>query len=219
MFQWPDSDDTGSVGNIFLPGTDIMLVDDDGKDITAYDTRGEVCVRGNTIIKGYYKNQKATEESWDSEGFFHTGDILYCDGKSKKWYCVDRKKGKSHPTSVLFTDKANQFPELIKVRGFQVAPPELEGLLLAHPDIADAAVIGVPEAGEEKPRAFVVRQPGSKVTEDEVKNVISSQLASYKRLTGGVTFVDEIPKSPNGKILKRILRDRVAAENKAKSKL
>lgn len=76
-----------------------MLVDDDNKDITAYDTRGEVCVRGNTIIKGYYKNQKATEESWDSEGFFHTGDILYCDGKSKKWYCVDRKKGKSYQTS------------------------------------------------------------------------------------------------------------------------
>lgn len=65
----------------------------------------------------------------------------------------------------------------------------------------------------------MVRQPGSKVTEDEVKHVISSQLASYKRLTGGVTFVDEIPKSPNGKILKRILRDRVAAEKKAQSKL
>lgn len=73
--------------------------------------------------------------------------------------------------------------------------------------------------GEERPRAFVVRQPGSKLDEEGVKKVIASQLASYKRLTGGVTFVDEIPKSPNGKILKRILRDQVAAESKAKSKL
>jgi acyl-coenzyme A synthetase/AMP-(fatty) acid ligase len=107
--------------------------------------------------------------------------------------------------------------ELIKVRGFQVAPPELEGLLLAHPEVADCAVIGVAGdlPGEEKPRAFVVRQPGSKLTEEETKNIVASQLASYKRLTGGVTFVDEIPKSPNGKILKRILRDRVAAEKKA----
>ena len=87
--------------------------------------------------------------------------------------------------------------------------------------IADAAVIGVPGPGkgEELPRAFIVRQPGAKITEDGVKQIISSQLASYKRLTGGVTFVDEIPKSPNGKILKRILRERVAAESKAQSKL
>jgi 4-coumarate--CoA ligase len=78
-------------------------------------------------------------------------------------------------------------------------------------------VIGVagPAKGDEYPRAYVVRQPGSSLTEDEVKKVISSQLASYKRLTGGVRFVDEIPKSPNGKILKRILREQVAAENKA----
>jgi long-subunit acyl-CoA synthetase (AMP-forming) len=93
IFRWPERDFTGSVGNIFLPGTDVKLVDDNNNDITAYDVRGEVCVRGNTIIKGYYKNEKATKESWDDEGYFHTGDILICDGKTKKWYCVDRKKG------------------------------------------------------------------------------------------------------------------------------
>jgi len=68
------------------------LIDNDGKDITDFDVRGELCVRGPTIIKGYYNNPKANAESWDQEGYFKTGDILYCDGKSKKWYIVDRKK-------------------------------------------------------------------------------------------------------------------------------
>jgi acyl-CoA synthetase (AMP-forming)/AMP-acid ligase II len=92
IFRWPEMDWTGSVGNLFLPGTDIKLIDDDGNDITAFDVRGEICVRGPTIIKGYYKNPKATADSWDDEGYFHTGDILFCDGKSGKWYVVDRKK-------------------------------------------------------------------------------------------------------------------------------
>jgi acyl-coenzyme A synthetase/AMP-(fatty) acid ligase len=111
--------------------------------------------------------------------------------------------------------------ELIKVRGFQVAPPELEGIILAHPDIADCAVIGVPGEmkGEEKPRAFVVRQPNATIDAEGVKKLIADKLASYKRITGGVTFVSEIPKSPNGKILKRILREQVAAENTAQAKL
>ena len=112
---------------------------------------------------------------------------------------------------------------MIKVRGFQVAPPELEGLLLTHPDIADAAVIGIPGKNkardDEKPRAYIVRQPGSKVTEDDVKHIISNTLASYKRLTGGVVFVPEIPKSPSGKILKRILREQAVEEGQAVAKL
>lgn len=109
--------------------------------------------------------------------------------------------------------------ELIKVRGFQVAPPELEGLLLTHPEIADCAVIGIPGRNkaqdDEKPRAYVVKQAGSKLTEDNVKKLISDNLASYKRLTGGVVFVPEVPKSPSGKILKRILRETAEMEDKA----
>ena len=94
--------------------------------------------------------------------------------------------------------------ELIKVRGFQVAPPELEAVLLAHPDIVDCAIIGVRLKGvhqDESPRAYVVRRPGTHITEQEVKDVISKQLASYKALTGGVVFIDEVPKSASGKIL------------------
>lgn len=68
------------------------LVDDEGNDITDYDVRGELCVRGPTVVRQYFNNEKANNESWDEDGFFHTGDIMYCDGKSKKWYIVDRKK-------------------------------------------------------------------------------------------------------------------------------
>jgi 4-coumarate--CoA ligase len=70
----------------------VRLIDDDGKDVTDYNVRGELCVRGPSVIKGYFENPKANAESWDSEGYLKTGDVVYCDGKSRKWYIVDRKK-------------------------------------------------------------------------------------------------------------------------------
>jgi acyl-CoA synthetase (AMP-forming)/AMP-acid ligase II len=196
MFPYTESDDTGSVGWP-IPNLDIKLVDEDGRDITGYNALGEICVRGPIVIPGYFENDAANAQTFDSEGYLKTGDIGYCDEKSKKWYIVDRKK------------------ELIKVRGFQVAPPELEGVLLLHPQIIDAAVIGVKGLpGQprelECPRAYVLRRPGpegAKVTEEEVKQWCGTRLAKYKELTGGVVFVDAIPKNASGKILKRILRD------------
>jgi 4-coumarate--CoA ligase len=132
------------------------------------------------VIRGYFNNPSANAASYDSEGYFKTGDILYRSSTTKKWYIVDRKK------------------ELIKVRGFQVAPPEIEGLLLDHGDIVDCAVIGLKAASNddtERPRAYVVRRPGSGITEEEVKGIVKRNLAAYKQLTGGVVFLDEIPKS------------------------
>lgn len=122
----------------------------------------------------------------------------YCDGQTKKWYVVDRKK------------------DLIKVRGFQVAPLEIESVLINHPGIVEAAVIGVspsPEAGE-LPRAYVVRRPGlgDALTEDDVKRYTSQRLAKYKNLDGGVRFVDTIPKNATGKILKNVLKEAAQAE-------
>lgn len=102
-----------------------------------------------------------------------------------------------------------------------MAPPELEEVILAHPDVADCAVIGVKKSKssqDESPRAYVVRQPEAKVTEGDIKKRISETLANYKALTGGVVFIDEIPKSPSGKILKRLLRER-AEEEMARAKL
>lgn len=154
------------------------------------------------MVSGYLNNPTANE-AFDAEGFYHTGDIAYCDFESKKWYIIDRKK------------------ELIKVRGFQVAPPELEAVLLSHPQIVDAAVIGVPSSqdGDQLPRAYVVRREGEQgeaLTEVEVKQHISSKLARFKHLEGGVMFVPSIPKNASGKILKRILRENAKKEMSAK---
>lgn len=90
QFPYPEADETGSVGRP-LPGLDVKLVDEDGKDITGYDIRGEMCVRGPSVIKGYLDNPEANK-SWDEDGYFHTGDIMYCDSKTKLWYIVDRRK-------------------------------------------------------------------------------------------------------------------------------
>ncbi|KAH8699235.1 hypothetical protein BGW36DRAFT_293241 [Talaromyces proteolyticus] len=193
MFPHDERDDSGSIGRI-IPNVELKLVDDEGHDISAYGVRGEICVRGPTVTPGYFGNPKANSEGFDVDGWFKTGDIGYCDQVTRKWYIVDRKK------------------ELIKVRGFQVAPPELEAVLLSHPQIVDAAVIGlsIPGADGELPRAYVVRRPGpagSQLTESEVKEYLSTRLAKYKSLTGGVKFVDTIAKNASGKILKRLLRE------------
>jgi acyl-CoA synthetase (AMP-forming)/AMP-acid ligase II len=178
--------------------------------INPSDEKKKVCIRGPIVIKGYFENPVANAQSFDSENFFKTGDIVYCDSKTHKWYIIDRKK------------------ELIKVRGFQVAPPELETVLLSHPQIVDAAVIGVktprdPEA--ELPRAYVVKRDGKEgrcLGEDDVKKWCGQRLAKFKELTGGVVFVDAIPKNASGKILKRILREEAKKEldsDKGKARL
>jgi 4-coumarate--CoA ligase len=92
LFYHPERDETGSVGSRFMPNTDVKLVDEEGRDVTAFDVQGELCVRGPSVIRGYFGNDKANREAFDAEGYFKTGDVLFCDGKSKKWYIVDRKK-------------------------------------------------------------------------------------------------------------------------------
>lgn len=126
---------------------------------------------------------------------------MYCAASSKKWYIVDRKK------------------ELIKIRGFQVAPGEIEAVLLSHPQVLDAAVIGIqmPPALDENehPRAYVVVRPGTDgqaVNEATLRSYCGSRLAKFKDLTGGICFIDVMPRNPTGKILKRILRDMAKAE-------
>ena len=91
QFDIPEDDDTGSVGYM-LPGVDAKLVDDTGKDITGYDVRGEICVRGPVVIDGYFENPEANRRDWDDDGYFHTGDIGFCAKGTGKWYIVDRKK-------------------------------------------------------------------------------------------------------------------------------
>lgn len=184
----------GSVG-LLVPNQEMKLIGDDGKPVSERNQRGEVLIRGPNVMKGYYKNQEATDGCIDPEGFLHTGDVAYLDDDDQLWI-VDRTK------------------ELIKVKGFQVAPAELEGHLLSHPKIGDAAVIGVAagfdyggrEGDGQLPKAFIVKKDES-LTEDEVKEFISKDLVEYKWLAA-VEFIDAIPKSASGKILRKDLRKR-----------
>ncbi|KAJ5224167.1 AMP-dependent synthetase/ligase [Penicillium citrinum] len=91
MFPFPEHDDTGSVGRL-IPNLEAKLIDESGQNISAYNVRGELCVRGPTVTPGYYKNQEANAQSFDNEGWFKTGDIAYCDRETRKWYIVDRRK-------------------------------------------------------------------------------------------------------------------------------
>lgn len=144
-------------------------------------------------MKGYWKNPKATKETFSPDGeWLRTGDIAYVD-EHDHFFIVDRIK------------------ELIKVKGNQVAPAELEALILDHPGVSDVAVIGIQTPdGDEKPRAFCVRQvgdAGQKVTEKDIMDFVEKKVVRYKRLVGGVQFVDIVPKNPSGKILRRQLRE------------
>lgn len=177
----------GSVG-VTAPNTETAIVDPGTGEFLGIDVDGEVWVRGPGVMKGYLNNPSATAATIDDDGWLHTGDVGHIDADGHL-YVVDRIK------------------ELIKYKGFQVPPAELEALLLTHPAVADAAVIGAPddEAGE-IPSAFVVLKPDANATEDDITAFVASQVAHYKQVRK-LTFVDAIPKSPSGKILRRILRD------------
>ena len=147
-------------------------------------------------MKGYWRNERATKEIFvdGPDGrWMRTGDIAYVD-KQGRFFIVDRMK------------------ELIKVKGNQVAPAELEAILLEHPQITDAAVVGVTIDGEEVPRAYAILREGEKGSEKEVQEWLAKRVSRHKRLVGGVRFVDVIPKNPSGKILRKILREQAAKE-------
>ncbi len=169
------------------PNTECRVVDELGDD-RAPGEEGELWIRGPQVMKGYLNNPEATAATIDADGWLHTGDVARFDDDGHM-FIVDRVK------------------ELIKFKGFQVPPAELEALIVTHPAVADVAVIGVPddEAGE-VPKGYVVLKPGVEATADEIMAFVAQHVASYKQLRL-VEFVSEIPKSASGKILRRFLRD------------
>jgi acyl-CoA synthetase (AMP-forming)/AMP-acid ligase II len=179
----------GSIGQC-VPNTECKIVDVETGAPLGSGQEGEICMRGPQMMKGYLNSPDATAATIDADGWLHTGDIGYCD-ESGHFYIVDRLK------------------ELIKYKGMQVAPAELEGLLLTHPSVADAAVVPVAdeEAGE-LPKAFVVRKQGADgVDAEELMAFIAARVAPYKKIRR-LEFIEQIPKAASGKILRRLLVER-----------
>ncbi|OXS31546.1 4-coumarate--CoA ligase family protein [Streptomyces sp. XY006] len=179
----------GTVGKL-IAGTEMRIVslDDPTRDLPAGES-GEILIRGPQVMKGYLGRPDATAAMIDGDGWLHTGDVGHVDGDG--WlFVVDRVK------------------ELIKYKGFQVAPAELEALLLTHPGIADAAVIGTyDDDGNEVPHAYVVRQPAAAgLSAGEIMMYVAERVAPYKRVRR-VTFIDGVPRAASGKILRRQLRE------------
>ncbi|KAI9925001.1 hypothetical protein MW887_006408 [Aspergillus wentii] len=195
--EWRTS--IGSVGKL-LPNMEAkyMTMPEDGSDPTevAVGEVGELYLRGDNIFLGYHNNPSATANSLSKDGWFQTGDVGYQD-KNANFYITDRVK------------------ELIKYKGFQVAPAELEGILVDNEAVDDVAVLGIESEahGTEVPLAYIVRSAKSKSSglsaEQEASNIVKwldGKVAYHKRLRGGIRFVDEIPKSHSGKILRRVLK-------------
>ena len=161
---------------------------------------GELWMKGPNIFKGYLNNPSGTANALTEDGYFKTGDVGYQD-KDGNFYITDRVK------------------ELIKYKGFQVPPAEIEGLLASHPKVDDVAVVGVYDEAQatEVPRAYIVPKKGveaGKKTEDEIVQWMAAKVANHKKLRGGVRFTDTIPKSATGKILRRVLKQQAQEEVK-----
>ncbi|KAH9915887.1 amp dependent CoA ligase [Fomitopsis serialis] len=199
----------GSAGRL-LPGVVIKVVRPDGSLAPRGET-GEFVVKSPSNALGYLNNEKATKETF-RDGWVHTGDEVYVND-ANELFVVDRIK------------------DLIKVRGFQVAPPELEGHILELKDVSDVCIVGKPdEYSGEVPYAFIVPSPdaherikkdpaeGDKIKAAVIKHVADNKV-HFKRLTGGVEFIDVIPRNPSGKLLRRVLRDRLRAQQATKPKL
>ncbi|KAL4717917.1 hypothetical protein ACJJTC_001335 [Scirpophaga incertulas] len=194
----PEKSKPGS-GGYPLAGVKAKVVDIETRKRLGNNESGEICLKGPQIMKGYMGNEAATREMFDEEGYLKTGDIGYYD-KDGCFFVIDRLK------------------ELIKYKGFQVPPAEVESVLLEHPSISECAVVGNPagDAVGELPTAFVVPKANTNLTEKDVIDFVAARLSTAKHLHGGVIFVDVIPKNPSGKILRRVLRQQL--KNK-KSKL
>ncbi|KAJ2323085.1 hypothetical protein GGI00_005726 [Coemansia sp. RSA 2681] len=196
----------GSVGFLF-PGVEAKIIDPQSKRCLGYGQEGELCVRGDMVMLGYLNRADATRNMIDGDGFLHTGDIGYI----------------SESNHVFITDRLK---DLIKYKGLQVPPAELEGILAEHPLVADAGVIGVEDSvrGTEVPKAYVTLSDpsvcGSKAlrqrVEVELVEWVAGRVAPYKQLRGGVEIVDAIARNQSGKILRGELRARHLAQHGSK---
>ncbi|KAI9252508.1 hypothetical protein EDC94DRAFT_620748 [Helicostylum pulchrum] len=190
----------GSTG-VLIANMECKLVDiDNGKELGP-DVPGEILLKGPVIMKGYLNDDKANNETFTSDGWMRTGDVAKYDSRTGEFFIVDRLK------------------ELIKYKGYQVAPAELEALILSHASIADCCVVGVYDSSQatELPRAYVVLQPSvenNNATIDMISKYVEENVTNYKKLRGGVRIIKEVPKSASGKILRREVKEWIKEEQR-----
>ncbi len=184
---------TGAIG-VPVSSTMMKLVDDDGHEVNTLGERGEIAIKGPQVMAGYWLREDETARSTTADGYFRTGDIGVMDEKGY-FKIVDRKK------------------DMILVSGFNVYPNEVEDVVASVPGVMECAVIGVPDEGMgEKVKLFVVRKPGSTVSEKDIRDHCHKELTGYKR-PRTIEFRESLPKTPIGKILRRELRDEVLRVN------
>ena len=170
------------------PDTQIKIVDKDSGQLLGPNQVGEILIKNLQTTPGYLNQSDRNSESFDSDGFFRSGDAGYYD-EQELLYILDRYK------------------QIIKVEGVSVLPSELEYLLLTHDHISEAAVIGVEDQRfGEIPKAFVVLKPNREISEESIVKYIDGLVNYFKRLRGGVTFLKELPKTSSGKINKSLLK-------------
>lgn len=206
---WEDWDKTiGSVGTL-LPYQTAKYMSADEKEMPVGEV-GELWIKGPNVFKGYLNNPEGTAHAITSDGYFKTGDVGYQD-KNGNFYITDRVKELIKYSESFLMSIIPSFTNYFISEGFQVPPAELEGILVSHPNIDDVAVVGLynKEEATEVPRAYVVPKGGLGRDEKDAKEIVewlNGKVAHHKKLRGGVRFVDEIPKSVSGKILRRVLK-------------
>lgn len=239
VFSTAENDVMMGTSGSLVPGTRAKLLDEEGREITEYDKRGELLIQSPSLTLGYLHNERATAEAfvWDQDGrWIRTGDVAVArkaPSGNEHFAVVDRLKEliktKVSPTLPLFSPPPCAPPSqiqllltYIRAQGHQVAPAELEAHLLTHPAVNDCTVIPVPdENAGEVPKAFVVKsaavagKPDAEVAR-EICAHVEAHKARYKWLKGGVEFIDAVPKSPSGKILRRLLKDKEKEASRAK---
>lgn len=177
-----------STGQV-VANIDIKIVSDEGKNLPPNET-GEIYVKANKNWAGYYNNPEATANAYDEQGWNHTGDLGFISSEGNL-YVVDRKK------------------EILKFRGYSYSPSEIESVILELPEVAEVCVFGIPDdIFLHLPSAAIVKVQGTEITEDQIKEYVANKMADYKQLRGGVYFTDSLPKTPSGKIIRRLVAEK-----------
>ncbi|XP_046339253.2 4-coumarate--CoA ligase-like 5 [Haliotis rufescens] len=175
--------DPTTVG-VLLPNTEGKIID----PLSGDGDRGELCIKGPQVMKGYHGNRNATLDVIDQDGWFHTGDLARVSGDGR--IVVE-----------------GRLEDVISCRDVSVFPAEVENFLQNHPDVEDSAVIGVPDTQSgEVLKAFVVKSNGSSVSQNDIQEFVEANLDTHKHLRGGVEFLDQIPRSPTGQIIRWVLK-------------